>query len=46
LTEAKELAAAGADFIAVGDFVLNDRRGAAAALADAARVVAGAETVR
>jgi hypothetical protein len=35
------LAAAGADFIAIGDCVFDDHRGCAAAVADAARRLAG-----
>ena len=35
LDEVAPLAAAGADFIAVGDFIWSDPRGAAAALAEA-----------
>jgi thiamine-phosphate pyrophosphorylase len=44
LDEVQPLAAAGADFIAVGDCVFGDERGCAAALADAARRLAVAET--
>jgi thiamine-phosphate pyrophosphorylase len=44
LEEVKPLAAAGADFIAVGDCVFADARGDAAAMADAARRIAVAET--
>jgi thiamine-phosphate pyrophosphorylase len=40
LDEVNPLAAAGADFVAVGDFVFADRRGCGAALADAARRIA------
>jgi thiamine-phosphate pyrophosphorylase len=45
LDEVEPLAAAGADFIAVGDCVFTDARGCAAAVADAARRLALAETV-
>ena len=45
LDEVEPLAAAGADFVAVGDCVFADRRGCAVALADAARRLAVAETV-
>jgi thiamine-phosphate pyrophosphorylase len=45
LDEVEPLAAAGADFIAVGDCVFADARGCAAAVADAARRLALAETV-
>jgi thiamine-phosphate pyrophosphorylase len=37
--EAHEFAAAGADFVLVGDFIWNDARGAAAALADAEQTI-------
>lgn len=37
--EAREFAAAGADFVLVGDFIWADRRGAAAALADVEQVI-------
>jgi thiamine-phosphate pyrophosphorylase len=37
--EAYEFAAAGADFVLVGDFIWNDARGAAAALADAEQTI-------
>ena len=37
--EAHEFAAAGADFVMVGDFVWADPRGAAAALADAGQTI-------
>ncbi len=37
LEEIEPLAAAGADFVAIGDFVFADRRGCASAVADAAR---------
>jgi thiamine-phosphate pyrophosphorylase len=40
LDEVNPLAAAGADFVAVGDFIFADRRGCGAALADAARRIA------
>src|SRR5882757_2168506 len=39
IAEAGEFAAAGADFILVGDFIWADPRGAAAALMDAGRVI-------
>jgi thiamine-phosphate pyrophosphorylase len=39
LEEAREFAAAGADFVLVGDFVWADPRGAAAALEDAERAI-------
>jgi thiamine-phosphate pyrophosphorylase len=39
------LAAAGADFVAVGDCVFGDSRGPAAALADAAQRIALPEVV-
>jgi thiamine-phosphate pyrophosphorylase len=39
LGEAKEFAAAGADFVLVGDVVWNDARGAAAALMDAEKAI-------
>jgi thiamine-phosphate pyrophosphorylase len=39
LAEAKEFAAAGADFVLVGDFVWADPRGAAAALMDAGEAI-------
>ncbi len=45
LDEVEPLAAAGADFVAVGDWVFGDARGCAAAMADAARRLAVAETV-
>ena len=45
LDEVEPLAAAGADFVAVGDCIFGDARGCAAALADAARRLAVAETV-
>ena len=45
LDEVEPLAAAGADFIAVGDCVFADARGCAAALADIARRLALAEMV-
>jgi hypothetical protein len=41
----KPLVAAGADFVAVGDCIFADERGDAAAVADAARRLAAAETV-
>ena len=37
--EAREFAAAGADFVLVGDFIWADPRGAAAALADVEQVI-------
>ena len=45
LDEIEPLAAAGADFIAVGDCIFSDARGPAAAIADAVRHLAGAEAV-
>ena len=45
LDEVAELAAAGADFIAVGEFIWSDPRGAAAALADAQARIAAPEVV-
>ena len=45
LDEVKPLAAAGADFVALGDCVFADERGDAAAVADAARRLAVAEMV-
>lgn len=39
LDEAKEFAAAGADFVLVGDIIWNDARGAAAALMDAEKAI-------
>ena len=39
LAEAGEFAAAGADFVLVGDFIWNDPRGPAAALMDAGRTI-------
>jgi thiamine-phosphate pyrophosphorylase len=44
LDEVEPLAAAGADFVAVGDCVFGDARGYAAAVADAARRLAVVET--
>jgi thiamine-phosphate pyrophosphorylase len=44
LDEVEALAAAGADFVAVGDCVFGDRRGCAAAVADAAQRLTLAET--
>jgi thiamine-phosphate pyrophosphorylase len=44
LDELEPLAAAGADFIALGDCIFADGRGDAAAMADAARRLAAAET--
>jgi thiamine-phosphate pyrophosphorylase len=43
--EIAPLAAAGADFVAVGDFIWHDRRGAAAAIAAAAQRLVKPETV-
>jgi thiamine-phosphate pyrophosphorylase len=45
LDEVEALAQAGADFVAVGDFVFADERGCAAAMADVARCLAVAEAV-
>ena len=45
LDEVEPLAAAGADFIAVGECIFADQRGDAAAVADAAQRLAGAETI-
>lgn len=45
LDEVGQLAAAGADFIAVGDFIWDDPRGAAAALSAAAKRLGAPETV-
>src|SRR5215467_8162340 len=45
LDELEPLAAAGADFIALGDCIFADARGGSAAMADAARRLAAAETV-
>jgi thiamine-phosphate pyrophosphorylase len=45
LDEIGPLAKAGADFVAVGEHIWNDPRGAAAALAEAARHLASPETV-
>jgi len=45
LDEVSLLASAGADFVAVGDCIFGDERGDAAAVADAARRLALAETV-
>jgi thiamine-phosphate pyrophosphorylase len=45
LEEVEPLAAAGADFVAVGDCVFDDARGGSAAVADAARRLAAAETI-
>jgi thiamine-phosphate pyrophosphorylase len=39
LDEAREFAAAGADFVLVGDVIWNDARGAAAALVDAEKAI-------
>ena len=39
LDEASEFAAAGADFVLVGDFIWNDKRGAAAALKEAEQAI-------
>jgi thiamine-phosphate pyrophosphorylase len=43
--EAYEFAAAGADFVLVGDFIWNDTRGAAAALMDVEQTIRQAHTV-
>jgi thiamine-phosphate pyrophosphorylase len=43
--EVEPLAAAGADFVALGDWVFGDTRGCPAAVADAARRLAAVETV-
>jgi thiamine-phosphate pyrophosphorylase len=45
LDEVEPLAAAGADFVAIGECVFTDRRGCAVAIADAARRLEAAETV-
>jgi thiamine-phosphate pyrophosphorylase len=45
LDEVQPIAAAGADFVAVGDCIFADARGCAAAVADAARRLALPETV-
>jgi len=45
LAEVGVLAAAGADFVAVGDCIFNDFRGPAAALADAVQRIALPEAV-
>ena len=45
LEELEPLTAAGADFIALGDCIIGDRRGGAAAMAEAALRLAAAETV-
>jgi thiamine-phosphate pyrophosphorylase len=45
LDEIEPLAAAGADFVAVGDCVFGDARGCSAAIADAARALAVTETM-
>ena len=45
LDEVEPLAAAGADFVAVGDWIFGDARGCSAAIADAARRLAVVETV-
>jgi thiamine-phosphate pyrophosphorylase len=42
--EAHEFAAAGADFVLVGDFIWNDKRGAKAALMDAEQTIQQAQT--
>jgi thiamine-phosphate pyrophosphorylase len=41
--EAHEFAAAGADFVLVGDFIWNDKRGAKAALMDAEQTIRQAQ---
>ena len=43
VAEAEQLAAAGADFVALGDFIFGDARGPAVAVAEAARRMAPAE---
>ena len=43
--EAFEFAAAGADFVLVGDFIWNDKRGAAAALAEVEQAIRQAHTM-
>jgi thiamine-phosphate pyrophosphorylase len=45
LDEIEPLVAAGADFVALGDFVFSDQRGCATVIADAARRLTVAETV-
>jgi len=45
LDEVEPLAAAGADFVAVGECIFDDQRGDAAAVADAAQRLAVAETI-
>jgi thiamine-phosphate pyrophosphorylase len=45
IAEAGEFAAAGADFVLVGDFIWTDPRGAAAALMDAGRTIRQAHAV-
>jgi thiamine-phosphate pyrophosphorylase len=45
IDEVAPLVAAGADFVAVGDFIFGDARGPAAAIADAAQRLAVAEAV-
>ena len=45
LDELEPLAAAGADFIALGDCIFADRRGAPAAMAEAVQRLAAAETI-
>ncbi len=44
LEETHEFAAAGADFVLVGDFIWNDKRGAKAALMDAEQTIQQAQT--
>ena len=44
--EVERLADAGADFVAVGDFIWDDRRGAAAALAEAVQALRATEPAR
>ena len=44
--ETEQLAAAGADFVALGDAVFGDARGPAVAMAEAARRLAAPEAVR
>jgi thiamine-phosphate pyrophosphorylase len=43
VAEAEQLAAAGADFVALGDCIFGDARGPAVAVAEAARRLAPAE---
>lgn len=46
IAEAGEFAAAGADFVLVGDFIWSDPRGAAAALTDAGRAIRQGDAAR